>query len=212
MRLFLSLLGILLLLSCNSKEKQEVLDMKDILPSSERYQEGQNNDIEKIKQFYFDSLSTFAQLVSDTLGVKRPSVFVPDSVLFPDRFLCRSKEKWTGNNEFGEQLISVWTYNDSLETKNALFNWLDCFGKRCSSLQLFEERKVSNESFLLYATEKKMIYISSPNSLDAKTVIESLYQLIPRAKILYVLSQGVGRKAEWWEYVDKNWNIKKLKK
>jgi len=212
MKIYFFLLSAVFLFACTSGEKEEVLRMDDIIPTSERYKEGQEEYIEGLKDYYFDSLSSFSKLVSDTLGVNRPSVFVPDSVLFPDRFLCRSKEKWFGAVGGNEVLISIWTYNDSMETKNALFNWLDCFGKRCSSLQLYEERKISSESFLIYATEKKMIYMTSASSIDAKSAIENLNKLVPKDKILYILSQGLGRKTVWWEFVGKELTIKNQKK
>tara|TARA_R110000737_G_scaffold164321_1_gene191762 strand:+ start:1136 stop:1771 length:636 start_codon:yes stop_codon:yes gene_type:complete len=211
MRSSILFVSILFLFSCNSK-KQEVLDMDDIISSSEKYKEGDVKEETEPKVYYFDSLGTFSQLVSDTLGIKRTTILIPDSVLFPDRFISRSKEKWNGKSETGEQLISIWTYNDSLELKNALFNWLDCFGKKCNSLQLYEEKKISSESFLIYATEKKIIYMSSSLSIDVKTQLENLNRLLSKEKILYVISQGIGRKTEWWEFVDKKWLIKKIEK
>lgn len=211
MKVYLLLLSVFLLFACSSGEKQEVLEMDEIIPSSDRYKEGQDKYIAIVKDYYYDSLRSFSKLVSDSLGVSRQSVYVPDSLLFPDRFFCISKEKWFGAIDGTEVLISVWTYNDSLETKNALFNWLDCFGKRCSVLQLYEERKISSESFLIYVVEKKMFYITSSSSIDAKLEFEILNKLVPKDKILYALSQGLGRKTIWWEFVEKGWNIKKQK-
>ena len=196
-----------MLFSCNSGEKQEVLQMDDIIPSSDRYKEGQSEKIDVDIHNYFDSLSSFSGKVSDTLGVSRSSVFISDSLLFPDRFFCRSKEKWFGSIGENEALISVWTYKDSLETKNALFNWLDCLSQRCRTLQLYEERKISKESFLIFATERKMIYISSPNSLKAQFFIENLHKMLPKDKILFVISQEIGKKTIWWRFEEKRWTV-----
>jgi hypothetical protein len=210
MRLVLILFSVLFWLSCNTK-KPEPLDMNDILPSSEKYKEGETDKPKENPVFYFDSLHTFSQLVSDTLGMKRNSVQLSDSVLFPNRFIFKSQESWTGTNGQDEMLVSIWTYNDSLEMKNALFNWLDCFGRRCNSIRLYEEKKLSNESFLIYTTDRKMIYLSSNNSIDVQEKLGNLEKMLPREKVLYVLSQGLGRRTEWWEYVDKKWKVRRVK-
>ena len=209
MRLFVFVFSVFILVSCKGNQKQEALDLSEIIPSSDKYKEGQKAETVEQEVYYFDSLLTLSQLVSDTVGIDRMSVFVTDSILLPDRFISRSKEKWIGKNKNGEQLIGIWTYNDSLEMKNALFNWLDCFGKRCNVLQLFEKKKITAESFLLFALEKKMIYLSSPSSIDAKLTIENLQKTARNERILFVISQGVGKKTDWWEYSNKKWTIKK---
>jgi hypothetical protein len=210
MRLFILIPLLLFMVSCNGKSDLEPLTMDDILPTSENYKEGDRKEKAAPDVFYFDSLQIFSQHISDTLGIKRVSVIVPDSVLFPDRFMSKSKEKWNGRNDYSDVLVSVWTYRDSLEMKNALFNWLDCFGRRCATLQLYEEKKITNKSFLLYATEKKMIYLSASSSIDVQSVLQNLQNSIPKEKVLYVVSQGIGRKTEWWEYIEKKWTTKKV--
>jgi hypothetical protein len=51
--------------------------------------------------------------------------------------------------------LYYYTFSDTLKTKNAFYNWLDCFGKDCQLLKLNEEIKTleTNPVFsLIYDT------------------------------------------------------------
>ncbi|MFA7272786.1 MAG: hypothetical protein WC044_02905 [Crocinitomicaceae bacterium] len=200
---------ILILLSCKDQANEKPLSMEDIVAHSDKYKENDTPVKESKTFFFYDSLSPIAQRIVDTLSLMKESILLSDSLLPPDRFLFSSKEKWTGRSQESTILISQWKYKDSLQTKNAFFNWLDCFGKSCASLRLFEEKKLSKESFLFFILERRMIYVSTSAKMDAKKMIESLAVTFPKDRILYVISQSVGRKTEWWTFVDEEWTLKK---
>lgn len=205
MRFFFLLFLFFYLISCNNSEDQKILKMDDIIPTSKNYREGVQNQLEEKKVNYYDSLSLFSRNISDTLELQKESIFYPDSVMFLDRFTFQKKEKWFGKSNEITQLVGVWSYKDSLEMKNALFNWLDCFGKTCNTLQLFDEKRMNNQNFLIFTTERKIIYVCSSGNFNLKKVLLNFEKTIKKERIFYVICQNAGSKTEWWRLLDKKW-------
>lgn len=197
------------LISCKDTTNEKPLSMDDIVAQSDKYKENDTPIQETKTIFFYDSLSLVAQRIADTLPLMRESILLSDTLLPPDRFLFSSKEKWTGMSQESPILVAQWQYKDSLQTKNAFFNWLDCYGKGCASLRLFEEKKLSKASFLFFILDRRMIYVSTSTKMDAKKMIESLAVTFPKDRILYVVSQTAGRKTEWWSMIEENWTVKK---
>jgi hypothetical protein len=197
------------LISCEDK-KTEIVNLNDVLPSSERYAEGKEQEKDTVIIQYYDSLNTNLQRISDTLKMEKSSVQFVDSTWLPDRFQHRSIQKWSGNNGFSNVLIAQYAFADSISMKNTLFNWLDCFGKQCKSLQLFEELKmINNRAFVLFSTEKELIYYESDSKINEKEILANLNRLNSKAEVKYVITQNLGGKTQWWKLDKKIWTILK---
>ncbi len=191
------------LFSCGDKKKETVTDINDVLPSSERYAEGKENEEESIVVSYFDSLSSFSQRVAIDLDITE-GIRLIDSVWLPQRFDNSGVEKWLGQGKEAETVFARFSFRDSLNMKNCLFNWFDCFGPNCSSFQLFSEMKINNDPFLIYATDKEFVYVSSSN-LNEKRMLNQMEIWYRNKTPLYVLSQSNGNKTKWWKLEKRKW-------
>ncbi len=192
------------LISCKSEKKENVIDLNDVLPSSERYAEGQDSVVETQTVFFYDSLSAFSRYISDTTGMVRETIQSIDSIWLPERLDHQLVEKWKGEVKGKEMIVAVFSFRDSSNMKNTLFNWLDCFGVKCTSLQLYEQKKIKGLPFLLYATTRKIVFIQS-DVLDEKRLLIHLQDYFGRDLPKYVVSQAPSSKTKWWQWEAKSW-------
>ena len=198
------------LISCKSEKKENVIDINDVLPSSERYAEGRDSTVETQTVLFYDSLSALSQFISDTTGLVPESIQFIDSVWLPERLDHQRVEKWRGEVKGKEMVVAVFSFRDSANMKNTLFNWLDCFGVKCTSLQLYEQKKIKGLPFLLYATAKKIVFLQS-DILDEKQLLINLQEYFGKDLPKYVLSQASSSKTKWWKWEAKSWKeIEKL--
>ncbi len=199
------LFSVLIIAACGNSEDPEVIDLKDVLPSSERYNEGDTVDIEEKKVVYYDSLPALVQKLADTLGFGNETIDSIPETWFPDRFENLTAEKWMGR--IGESIGcgAFYTFSDSLGMKNTLFNWLDSFGKKRNTLLLFEEKKLIANAFIVYATEKKIIYFESESRIKEVDILENLKRLFTKEEVLYVITQNVNNKTTWWALDEEEW-------
>lgn len=209
--LYFGCLFLWMLSACNDSKKAEVIDLQDVLPSSTRYAEGNEAVKDSIQAVYFDSLSEKAQAISDTLGCDRKQITPIDSLWLPERFPHRSVQKWRSFVNGRESKIAYFTFTDSLQMKNALFNWLDCFGSRCSSLQLYEEKKLFSNPIAVYATEKSLIYFEFSVAIDEIKMLKNLRSVSLNLAPAYVFTKKMNGKTIWWSLVDNVWSPVKKK-
>ncbi len=198
---------VFILISCGDKKKQEVLDLNDVLPSSERYKEGDTANNSDATELYYDTLSNTAKNIADTLGFLDISIDSIPETWLADRFPKLTAEKWQGQVEEKAAKAAVYKFRDSLAMKTTLFNWLDCFGEKCASLLLFEEKKLSSRAFVLFATEKELIYFETEGEMYSKEVLANLSRLIGNKKSLYVITQERVQKTQWWIKDKAKWVI-----
>lgn len=191
--------------SCGGSSEPEMVDLNDVLPSSDRYAEG-DTLVEEVKVIpYSEKLSSEAMELSDTLGFDVSSLDSIPEKWFPDRFQKRGAEKWIGLINGNEAKVGMYSFSDSLSMKNTLFNWLDCFGKKCDPVYLFEERKVMNEAFVVYSTANTLVYLESKGDINVKRTLENLQRMHSREKPLYVITQNLRQKSTWWKFEEKKW-------
>lgn len=201
---------LVIFLSCREK-KTEVVDLKDLVSTSDKYKEGETEKEDTVDFQLYDSLNREEQQLTDTLGMGKENIQWIDSLWLPDRFKHQNARKWSGEMNSFAAKIAVWTYSDSLTLKNGLFNWWDCFGKRCQSLQLWEEKKLSSESLVFYVSDKKVIFMSVDGPISEKKILENLTKLYPKVEPKFVLTQLAGKKTQWWERKEKKWAVIKPK-
>ena len=68
-------------------------------------------------------------------------------------------------------------YLDSNSMKNAFFNFLDCYGNDCKSIELFQKVKFSKTFFMLLASTKSI------------HIIESEFNQNPKNGLIYIDTQ-----------------------
>jgi len=184
---------ILFLVACTNK-KENIKDFDKIQPHAD-------DNIKKLKKepadtnYYWRALYT-----GDTLKLSLDSIHPSFSKHFVDRFNARSYFKNVLYKNGDSINHNRWTFKDSTETKNAFYNWLDCFGTHCTPVKLFESFKSGSTDALIYFSQKSITYISSNQALDKETwtKYEKLYHPKDSLKTLMILSKN--KKAVWYQY------------
>lgn len=126
--------------------------MSDILPSSERDYDAldtviSNGSDDMLLQSFNSNGFSFetAELVSKRLF---PSRFGPDSSFTVQ--LIRDADTLLFNN---------WVFSDSSKVMNAFYNWIDCFGPKCKSFHIGEERNYQRSAMHVLVGNTKIVYL-----------------------------------------------------
>ena len=126
MKIIVSFFVLIVLFSCGEKPKEEVLDMEDIIPQSERYKDGVTTGEKK------DTIDLgFDIWMAVRAGISVMEVGRHEDPMFVDRFQPKSILKLDLNTKTDKIFFGQWTFRDSLKTMNAFYNWIDCFGTNC---------------------------------------------------------------------------------
>ena len=91
-------------------------------------------------------------------------------------------------------------YLDSNSMKNAFFNFLDCYGKDCKSIELFQKVKFSKTFFMLLASTKSIHIIESENNLNSSDWINCVRFSKIADPIKFIIIQKKQQKAKWFSY------------
>ncbi|MNK02210.1 hypothetical protein D3C87_200300 [compost metagenome] len=191
---FILTAGFILLSSCSDTES-ETISLEDISHTSDKF-----NDIddqkevvkvkdEKPKTAYF--LTAFDSIYQDASWHKL------DSLLFPDRFGPSKLEKWYLLNKKDSIVALHYEFKDSLRTKNAFFNWIDCYGPKCASYQVGSQFKKQNRSSLFLVGEKHLIYMESAAPIAAEKLVGILNEEKKDQNWIYVLEIPGRKKTRW---------------
>lgn len=187
---FVFLILAISLFSCGEKNKNEVLDMSDITPTSER-----NYDSVAVKTDTIDY--DFNSAVANELGLNLSGIHYYEYPLFPDRFNPRTTKKLVLMQDMDSTFFCQWSYRDSVATKNAFYNWIDCFGQKCKSIKMYERVNLQKENFVLLMSDTAIVYISSSKQLkyaDWQTYFEKTNKIDDWKLIMH---QGVRGKTNW---------------
>ena len=91
-------------------------------------------------------------------------------------------------------------YADSNAMKNAFFNYLDCYGIDCKSIDLFQKVKFSKTFFMLITTTKSIHIIESNNNLNSSDWINCVRFSKIADPIKFIIIQKKQQKAKWFSY------------
>ena len=91
-------------------------------------------------------------------------------------------------------------YSDSNAMKNAFFNYLDCYGKDCRSIELFQKVKFSKTFFMLITTTNSIHIIESENNLNSRDWINCVRFSKTSDPIKFIIIQKKQQKAKWFSY------------
>lgn len=187
---------VLFLVACRQKEKETILDMRDISPQSERdYSKSDKDTLETVNY-------AFNIKIADEIGVQVLEIDSVTKSLFPDRFEPTAVNKLILHLKEDQILFCQWTYKDSVKTMNALYNWIDCFGGNCKSIKFGQSVNFQKDNFIILVNDTSLMYISSAIKLKSEDWLRyfELENEIVDWKIL--IQQGTRAKALWFNVVD----------
>lgn len=180
--------------SCSDNEK-ETVSLEDISHTSDKFDNiDDKKEIpeikdEKPKKGYF--LAAFDSIYKDA------SWFMLDSLLFPDRFGPSKMEKWYLLSQKDSIVALHYEFKDSLRTKNAFFNWLDCYGPKCTSYQVGSQFKKQSRNSLFLIGANQLVYMESQLPIKAEELIGILNEKKKDQNWIYVLEIPGKKKTRW---------------
>jgi hypothetical protein len=193
----------LLLWACEA-EKPEVVDMEDLLENSERYPEGQNPEDTPAEE------DTFA-LVKKNLkeaGIEAGEVLAWNDILFPERFGPKRSWRFQAVTANDTMRLASLSYADSLRVMNSVYNWIDCFGKKCKSVFVGQQVNMQRNAFMLFVGDTSLIYLEANEALNFESWQKYLESLGYEKNWNILIEQKKGGAARWYTFVDEkkiNW-------
>ena len=187
---------IFLLVACGEKKKEVLRDMKDIAPKAERdYTQQRNEKLDTI-DFGFNSV------VANELGLNLSGIKFNKAPMFPDRFLPKSTKKLILMQEVDSTLFCQWSFKDSTQTKNAFYNWVDCFGEKCKSIKFGETINFQKDNFVILVNDTSLTYITSIKKIQQDDWLQFFEKTEAIKNWKTVIYQSSRSKATWFKVVD----------
>lgn len=176
--------------------KEEVISLDEIIPKSERYDDSDStkNDANQIDSIQF-ALNTF-----NSKGMEFEGLSYITERIFPERFGPKTVEKYTLTKADESTNFYRLVFSDSVKTKNAFFNWIDCFGEGCNPHFVGEERNFQKNSFMISLNDTCLFFIESTAKMDTKLWFDFLEKQEYKPDWKYVIEQGTRGKAKWFRF------------
>lgn len=193
--LFLVSIVLLITAACGGNQKDEVIDMNDITPQAKH-----KDPIVKAEEKASDY--GFNRTVADSIGLKVMEIDSVEEPFFVDRFSPRSQTKVYLQLEEDKILFCQWTFKDSVKTKNAFYNWIDCYGEKCKSIHFGQNVNFQKDNFRLFMNETSITYISSPLKLSTKDWQAYLKSVSGVEEWKLIIEQSTRGKAKWMRFFD----------
>lgn len=131
----------LILTGCNNPEEIKEVSMEDFIPQSKRDYTFEQDSLSAVEVVNTLSDETFRLLINEIVDGDWREV---ERGFYLDRFGAKSSVKIENSESYG--VWYIYQFSDSLKTRNALYNWLDCFTSSCLSIQL-NQSAVVRENF-----------------------------------------------------------------
>lgn len=195
----LTVFGVLMLslffVSCSNTSSEEVIALDEIGGNTDKYAQvdsvSQQLEVKSEKPTSSFFLSTFDSLYS------KAEWHAVDSMLFPDRFGPSKMEKWNLRTSEDSIVALYYNYKDSLKTRNAFFNWLDCYGPNCISYQVGSEFKKQKRSALFLVNETQLIYLEGQKVLPTTKIVALLNPKKKDQNWMYIVEIPARSKSKW---------------
>lgn len=188
--------ALLVLVASCSGQKEETVDFRDLAPNSERYDgKGKPTKPDSVVTDQRPTESDFLAVV-DTL-MTTPRWVKWDTLLYPDRFGPLKQEKWQILSASDSLTLQRYEFKDSLRVKNALFNWLDCFGPKCASYTVGANLRIPRRTALILVGSKHLYVIEANGKIDEKRVRASLQSDPEKENWLYIITIPRSGKTTW---------------
>ena len=156
----------ILFTSCTDDTEYEVVSIDEVLPQAQRDYDYSEDTLQKeetdLSPTQEQLLNVDPEIVFDKNNElkDRKSLFMPDRLGYSEK-----SEEYFQKDSISFHYIK-WSFEDSLKTVNAFYNWLDCFGEKCKSIRLTDEINGSPEAFLIWVSNESIYYLGSDQNLN----------------------------------------------
>lgn len=200
---FSLVLSILFLMACSSKGEEKP---KKFDPSKKT-----NSDHKVEIVAGPDSLLFWKERYqSDSVKIKFDSIFPSFTRHFMDRFNAKSFIKNKLYVENDSIIHYRWSFKDSTTAKNALYNWLDCFGNKCNPIKMYESFKSEKQHSLIFINQKSISYISSNHNLSKDLWMNFEKSVFSKDSMQLLIVQQSGKNALWYRFQKNKFNQIKI--
>ena len=195
-----TLLACFFILACsaNNNQKREKIENKNI--NNKKPKEIQKEDtLKAIFEFYNQ----------DSVNLEITKINLNPEKTFIQRFPYKNATNLLLESKKNLVKHLQINYADSNAMKNAFFNYLDCYGKDCKSIELFQKVKFSKTFFMLITTTKSIHIIESENNLNSSDWINCVRFSKIADPIKFIIIQKKQQKAKWFSY--SNYHLTEVK-
>jgi hypothetical protein len=195
-----SLIVALSLFSCNSK-KEQTIDLEEIIGETEGYQPVDSVKSETVA-FYQPKIN---QQIALEYNISWDSTFVSEELTIPERFNPLSTEKFTYWKDGNSVDFAKWNYKDSTKSMSAFLNWMNCYGEKCTMIELRSSQNIQRSNLLIMQNDTCIVQLqSSTLPLSELNKWKKMYfDSAKKSKWNYIISQPKGGKVTWGFYLDK---------
>jgi hypothetical protein len=187
----LSIAHFFLIISCNEKKNKKILDINKINKPVE------NKQKEEIKTVIIDTMQPIFDLYNQKfVDLNLTKIIADTEAQFIARFPHKKMKSLFLKSPTANIKHLEIHYADSLDMKNAFFNYLDCFGEDCRNISINEKVNFKKDFFMLINTEKSIHIIESNKNQDPNNWI----YLINSKSIKTLIIQNKNKVANWYTY------------
>ena len=181
-----------MLVACGSSS-EETVDYSDLSPNSKpkKHSELNTDSITNEKPTESVYLSLIDSLRPEDTWQKW------DTVLFPDRFGASKSEKWIVKGEKDSLVLLYFKFKDSLLTKNAFYNWIDCFGPKCTSYTVGGNIKIKGKYSYFFVGDSYIYYIEANKAIKQEAIRTQFFKKPEKENWLYMVESKPAGKASW---------------
>lgn len=205
--LYFILIHFFIISSCSENKKNSSVSLNDIRPKS-------NFEYKNKKAAKNDSTQLILEEYNqDSIYLNIKHLHELNESNFLNRFphLKSAIRSITTSDSSIHFTHEFYIYKDSLQMKNAFFNWLDCNGQKCISIKLYEERKIEPCNFLLIASAVSIDIIRCNKIFKPEDWIRYVRFNRKQNDYKYILFQKADQKAKWFVFKDNKLNLMKHK-
>jgi len=184
------------LMSCQANQKPKVVNYETIKPKMQKHETS------------IDSTTASSQLNldpfnRDSVGLEVTEGTRYDTLHFLDRFAEHAKHTHLQLSSLqGSFRMSRWQFSDSIERKNALFNWLDHFGKNNRTITWLKPTILSSEFQLILINTRSIIEVTSSNNVSVRSWLNYQRFNYPKDSTRYIVQQKSNHVCRWFKVLN----------
>lgn len=182
------------LISCKQNRNEATLDYDKIRPKPSNptnQQQGETDSLQiDLQCFNRDSVQ---------LAIQMAQAF--DTAHFLNRFTDKEQRKFlTLKTNHTEITFGAWKFRDSLQRKNAVFNWLDHFGEKEISVQWLKATPLGKRHQLILINASSIIELNSPSKLEIVDWVNYQRFNFPKDSLRFLISSTPNKKCQWYRH------------
>ena len=193
--------------SCSEKQNDSSLKLEDIRPKSERDYTTKKIELPDTTKAFLSEYNND----SITLNIKYIKSINESNFLNRFPHLKSANRSIITADSAHQYTHEYYLFKDSNQMKNAFFNWLDCNGKKCESIKLFEERKIEPINLLVIATAKSIDILRSDQTISPEEWVDFVRFTRNYSDFKYIVFQKKNQKAKWLNYKERKLILKDKK-